>query len=141
MFRGEVLQPVGSAGSPAAGHVGVVELRVKAARPLIRHDQIAILRAADPPVQLPIRYRAVVVVLLVAADQPVSVRHLRRDDRERLHGAVRQDLRVLARHYSFSFYPVYVLQRVASSSAFSTLTNSSWDFSSLEEPLEKLAIE
>lgn len=97
MLGGEVLQPVGPAGAPSAGHVGVVELRVKAVRLLVRHDKLAVFHATDP-VQVPVRYGAVVVVLL-ATDQPVSVRHLGRDDGERLDVTVRQDLRVLARHF------------------------------------------
>jgi len=91
------------AGAPSAGDIGVIEFRVKTVRPLVRHDQLAVLYATVLAVQLPIWYRAVIVVLLSAADQAVSVRHLRRNDRECLYVAIRQDLRVLARHYLHSF--------------------------------------
>lgn len=100
LLRSEVLQPVGPARTPSAGNVGIVELRMKAARSFIRHNQLAVFHGADPAMQLPVRYQAVVVVLLAAAYQPVSVCHIRRDDRQGLHVTVRQDLRVLACHYS-----------------------------------------
>lgn len=100
LLRSEVLQPVGSTWTPSAGNVGIVELRVKAIRSFVRHDQLAVLRGADPAVQLPVRYQAVVVVLLTAAYQPVSICHFRRNDRQGLNVTVRQNLRVLARHYS-----------------------------------------
>lgn len=88
LLRSKVLQPMGPTGTPSAGNIGIVELRMKATRSLVRHDQLAVLRGADPAVQLPVRYRAVVVVLLAAAYQPVSVCHLRRNDRQGLHVTV-----------------------------------------------------
>lgn len=97
MLRSEVLQPARSARTPSAGNVGVVELRMKAARSLIGHDQFAVFRGSNPAMQLPVGYRTVVVVLL--AYQPVSVRHRRRNDRQGLHVTIRQNLRIFARHY------------------------------------------
>lgn len=124
LLRSEVLQPVGPARTPSAGNIGIVELRMKAARSLIRHDQLAVFRGADPAMQLPVRYRAVVVVLLAAAYQPVSVRHLRRNDRQGLHVTVRQDLRVFARHYS----PLCAMY--GDLDPFATFANSNRDSSS-----------
>lgn len=97
LLRGEILKPVWPARAPAARHIGIVELRVKAARLLVGHDQFPVFRRCYF-VQLSIRYRPIVVVLLLLADQPVPVRHLRWNYRERLHVSVRQHLRVLARH-------------------------------------------
>lgn len=82
--------------APAAGHIGIIELGVKAARLLVGHDQFPVFRRCYF-VQLSIRYRSIVVVLL-PADQPVPVRHFRWNYRERLHVPVRKDLRVFARH-------------------------------------------